>query len=81
MPLATEFVRVDLTSTDKVVFPLIAWPHWITWQTKNILSLLLGRVVTYNEELPLIKLLDPSIMWAFEIKRQIKHLISSLAQD
>ena len=46
--------------------PLIMWSGEITWQTK-ISSLTIpmatkfGKVVIYHEELPLIKLLGPSI--------------------
>ena len=36
----------------------------------------LGRVVTYYEELPLIKLHDPSIKLFSEVTRQIKFCIS-----
>ena len=41
----------------------------------------LGKVVTYHEELPLIKLLHPSIMWIFENMQHIKCFISPLAPD
>ena len=40
-----------------------------------------GRVVTYNENLPLIKSHDPSITWSCEAMRQIKYFISPLALD
>ena len=41
----------------------------------------LGRVVTHNEELSLIKLHDPSNAWFFEIIGQFKYFISSFAPD
>ena len=37
------------------------------------------RVVTYQEELPLIMLLDTSITCLFEVKRHIKYFTSPLA--
>ena len=41
----------------------------------------LGRVVTYNEELALIKLHDPSFTLFWKVTWQINYLISPLAQD
>ena len=38
-----------------------------------------GRVVKYQEELPLIKLVDTSIRCLFEVKRHIKYFTSPLA--
>ena len=37
-----------------------------------------GRVVTYNEELPLTKLHDPSITWVCEVTVQTKTIVSAL---
>ena len=41
----------------------------------------IGRMVTYNEELPLVELHDPSIMWFCEVTLQIKHFLSPLGLD
>lgn len=38
-----------------------------------------GRVVIYNEDLPLIKSHDPTIICSFEFTWQIKYLFNSLA--
>ena len=32
-----------------------------------------GKVVIYHEELPLIKLLDPSIMWFYKVTWHVKY--------
>ena len=40
-----------------------------------------NRVLTYNEELPTIKLDDPSITWFFEVTRGNKDYFSPLALD
>ena len=40
-----------------------------------------GRVVIYNEDLPLIKSHDPTIICSFEFTWQIKYLFNSLAWD
>ena len=40
-----------------------------------------GKVVIYHEELPLIKLLDPSIMWFCKVMWHVKYFISPLALD
>ena len=42
---------------------------------------ILDRMVTYNEELLVIKLHDPSVTWFYEITRQIKYFISPFALD
>ena len=39
-----------------------------------LIAIKLGRVVTYNEKLPLLTFLDPSIMWFYEVTRQIKYI-------
>ena len=41
----------------------------------------IGRMVTYNEELPLVELHDPSIMWFCEVTLQIKHFLSPIGLD
>ena len=41
----------------------------------------LGRVVTYHEELPLLKLHDSSTTWFCEVTWQIKYSIFSLTLD
>ena len=41
----------------------------------------LARVVTYREELPLNNLHDLSMIWSYEITKQIKYIISPLAED
>ena len=41
----------------------------------------LGRVVIYHEELPLIKLLDPSITWFCKVTGHAKYFISPFALD
>ena len=41
----------------------------------------LGKLVTYHKELPLIKILDPSILWFFGVMWHIKYSISPLAID
>ena len=38
----------------------------------------LGKVVICHEELPLIKLLDPSIMWFCKVTWHVKYFISPL---
>ena len=38
----------------------------------------LRKVVIYNEELPLIKLHDPSITYSCEVMLENKHLITQL---
>ena len=41
----------------------------------------LARVVTYREELPLNNLHDLSMIWSYEITKQIKYIISPLVED
>ena len=41
----------------------------------------LGKVVIYLEELPLIKLLDPSITWFCKVTWHVKCFISPFALD
>ena len=41
----------------------------------------LGKMVTYHEELPLIKLLETSLTWFCEITLHIKYFVSALALD
>ena len=41
----------------------------------------LGKVVSYHEEVPLVKLLGRSITQILEITGQIKYFISPLALD
>ena len=41
----------------------------------------LGRVVTYNNELPFTKLHHPSIEWFCGITRQIQYFVSPSALD
>ena len=41
----------------------------------------LTRVVTYREELPVNNLHDLSMSWSYEIMKQIKYIISPLAED
>ena len=41
----------------------------------------LGKVVIYLEELPLIKLLDPSITWFCKVTWHVKYFISPFALD
>ena len=62
------------------------WPSGLAWQrnkTKNISLILqyvrppkLGKVVTYQEKLPLIKLLDSSITWFCVVTWHIKYFSS-----
>ena len=40
-----------------------------------------GKMVTYNEELPLLELLDPSATWFCEVNWHIKYSISPLAPE
>ena len=59
----------------------------ITWQTKDISLLLqylwpqLGKVLTYDEELPLIKLLDPYITRFCEVTWHIKYFKCPVSID
>ena len=41
----------------------------------------LARVVTYREELPLNNLHDVSMSWSYKMTKQIKYIISPLAED
>ena len=41
----------------------------------------LDKVVTYHKELQLIKLLDPSITWFYEVMLHIEYFAFSFALD
>ena len=55
----------------------------VTWplNTAIFIATKLGRVVTYFEELSLIKLHRPSIRWFCEVTWQIKYFLSSFPLD
>ena len=57
----------------------ITWSWQIKWQISTIeirKITKIDKVVTFNEELPLIKWNDRSITWFFKVKWQINNLIS-----
>ena len=53
--------------------------HYISTTTIAMVTKL-GRVVTYHEDLPHIKLHDSSLSWLYEVTWQIKSIISPLSQ-
>ena len=67
---------------------MIRWSCRITWQNKtDLLSLTLSmvnklnRMLTYLEQLPPIKLLNPLLMWPCKIAWQTKIIRSPLPQS